>query len=197
MTITSHSLGNPERHLPFDHLCRALHDLPAAPRDNGRLALIVRRLEQGRRETPERLLLTPEGGVTGDAWGRNLDRDPVAQIAVMQADVARLIGNGQPLALFGDSLFLELDLSRENLTTGSRLQVGGATLEVTPKPHNGCTKFRARFGSEALRLVSDASLRHRNLRGIYLQVVEAGEIVVGDDVKVVTRFAAGSVDSNG
>ena len=36
--------------------------------------------------------------------------DPDAQIAVMQADVARLIANGQPLELFGDQLFLELDL---------------------------------------------------------------------------------------
>jgi hypothetical protein len=129
MTITSESPGNPERHLPFEHLCRALHELHGAPQDNGRLALIVRRLEQGRRETPERLLLTPEAGVTGDAWGRAVDRDPAAQIAVMQADVARLIANGQPLGLFGDSLFLELDLSRENLPTGSRLRIGGATLE--------------------------------------------------------------------
>jgi MOSC domain-containing protein YiiM len=192
MTITSESPGNPERHLPFEHLCRALHELHGAPQDNGRLALIVRRLEQGRRETPERLLLTPEAGVTGDAWGRAVDRDPAAQIAVMQADVARLIANGQPLGLFGDSLFLELDLSRENLPTRSRLRIGGATLEVTPKPHNGCTKFRARFGNEALRFVSDTSLRHRNLRGIYLQVVEAGEIVVGDDVNVIARSTARS-----
>jgi MOSC domain-containing protein YiiM len=110
----------------------------------------------------------------------------------MQADVARLIANGQPLGLFGDSLFLELDLSRENLPTRSRLRIGGATLEVTPKPHNGCTKFRARFGNEALRFVSDTSLRHRNLRGIYLQVVEAGEIVVGDDVNVIARSTARS-----
>jgi hypothetical protein len=190
MSITSDSAGNAERYLPFDDLCRALHQLPAAPRDHGRLALIVRRLEQGRRETPGSVLLTPEGGVPGDAWGRRAERDPSAQIAVMQGDVARLISNGQLLDLFGDSLFLELDLSTGNLPTGSRLRIGGATLEVTPKPHNGCRKFRARFGEEALRFVSDPSLRHRNLRGIYFRVLEAGDVAVGDVVNVVSRTVA-------
>jgi MOSC domain-containing protein YiiM len=105
----------------------------------------------------------------------------------MQADVARLIANGQPLELFGDQLFLELDLSVENLPPGSRLRLGSATVEVTPMPHNGCRKFQARFGRDAVELVSDPQLRHRNLRGIYLRVVVPGEVAVGDSVAVISR----------
>jgi MOSC domain-containing protein YiiM len=187
--ITSDSIGDPDRFPAFDDLCRALAALPDAPRNTGRIALIVRRLELGRRETPERLRLTPESGVPGDAWSRARQPDPAAQIAVMQVDVARLIANAQPLELFGDSLFFELDLRHENIPPGSRLRAGGAVLDVTPQPHNGCSKFRARFGPDALRFVSDRQLRPRNLRGIYVRVVEPGEVAVDDAVEVIARAA--------
>ena len=187
MDITSKSTGDAERFRTADDLRRSLAALAAAPRDRGRVAWIVRRQDHGRREAPDRLRLTPETGVPGDAWSRQRRPDPDAQIAVMQADVARLIANGQPLELFGDQLFLELDLSVENLPPGSRLQVGSATVEVTPMPHNGCRKFRARFGPDAVGLVSDPQLRHRNLRGIYMRVIAAGETAVGDPVAVIAR----------
>ena len=66
-----------------------------------------------------------------------------------------------------------------NLPIGTRLRAGNAVLEVTPKAHNGCRKFTSRFGDDALRFVSDPERRHLNLRGIYLQVVEDGEVGVG------------------
>src|SRR6185295_18980085 len=155
MNITSQSTGDAERFRTADDLRRSLAALAAVPRDRGRVAWMVRRQDHGRRESPDRLRLTPETGVPGDAWSRQGPPDPDAQIAVMQADVARLIANGQPLELFGDQLFLELDLSVENLPPGSRLRLGGATVEVTPLPHDGCRKFRARFGQDAVQLVLD------------------------------------------
>ena len=109
------------------------------------------------------------------------------QIAVMQKDVAELIANGQPLSLFGDCLILDLDLSAANLPPGSRVRAGGAILEVTPFPHNGCQKFRARFGEDALKFVSTKKLRHRNLRGIYMCVAKEGEVAIGDAVQVLSR----------
>jgi MOSC domain-containing protein YiiM len=107
----------------------------------------------------------------------------------MQIGVAELIANGQPLELFGDNLFLDLDLSKDNLPPGAQLRIGGATLVVTPKAHNGCKKFLARFGEDALRFVSDPADRPRNLRGIYLRVIAPGDIQVGDRVEVLARGA--------
>jgi MOSC domain-containing protein YiiM len=91
---------------------------------------------------------------------------------------------------FGDCLMLDLDLSKQNLPPGSQLSVGGALLEVTPMPHNGCAKFQARFGKDALRFVSMKELRHNNLWGTYMRVIEAGEVCRGDDVEVLSRPAA-------
>ena len=91
------------------------------------------------------------------------------------------------MPLFGDNLFLDLDLSTENLPPGSRVRVGKAILQVTPVPHNGCRKFRGRFGDNALRFVSKKELRHRNLRGIYMRVLEGGEVSPGDRVEVLSR----------
>ena len=131
--------------------------------------------------------MTPESGIPGDAWGRQRQPAPDAQLTVMQVDIAELVANGQPLTLSGDNLFLELDLSAANLPPGSRLRAGAVTLEVTPEPHNGCRKFRERFGDAALRLVSQRDLRHLNLRGVYMRVVEEGEIAAGDPVQVLSR----------
>ena len=179
--------GDPSRHLPLGELEQKLGTLPASPRDAGRVALLVRRRPDKVRETPTRIDLGPDTGVPGDAWGRGEKPDRAAQLTVMEIDVAEVIANGQPLTVFGDNLFLALDLSVENLPTGSRLRLGRALLEVTAKPHNGCRKFAARFGHDALRLVANPELRHRNLRGIYMSVVEAGEVAVGDAVAVVSR----------
>ena len=179
--------GDPSRHLPLGELEQKLGTLPAAPRDAGRVALLVRRRPDKVREAPTRIDLGPDSGVPGDAWGRGQKPDSTAQVTVMEIDVAEMIANGQPLTVFGDNLFLALDLSVENLPTGTRLRLGRALLEVTAKPHNGCRKFAARFGHDALRLVSNPELRHRNLRGIYMCVVEAGEVAVGDAVAVVSR----------
>jgi len=172
---------------PLADLEADLRALPSAPRDAGRIALIVRRPGVGVRETPEQVRLSAEEGVPGDDWSRRPPREPTAQLAVMRRDVAEMIAGGQPLALFGDNLLVELDLSEANLPTGSRLRVGQALVEVTAKPHNGCRKFKERFGLDALRLVSAKPTRDQNLRGIYWRVVEDGEAAVGDEVRVIER----------
>lgn len=185
--VDSQSDGAPAAFLALDVLQARLASAPRAPADIGRVRLLVTRHRGGVRQTVERAAISPESGMPGDSWGRQRNPASEAQLAVMQFDVAVLIANGQPLTLFGDQLFLELDLSEANLPAGSVLRAGTATLEVTPMPHNGCRKFRARFGDGALRLVSMGELRHLNLRGIYLRVIEAGDIAVDDEIHVLRR----------
>jgi MOSC domain-containing protein YiiM len=183
--------GDPARHLPLAELEAGLRALAPAQRDAGRVALIVRRLPDGARETLERVRLSSQEGVPGDDWTRRPPRDPNAQLTVMRREVAELIANGQPLTLFGDNLIVDLDLSAAHLPTGTRLRVGEAQVEVTPKPHDGCLKFRNRFGVAALRFVQAPAMRDQNLRGIYWKVVEEGDAGVGDAIRVIQRPARG------
>ena len=192
--IDSTSIGDPGTFQSLDRLGAAFRSLRPAPRDAGRVVAMVSRGVGGRRELLERVHLTPESGFPGDAWGRKPQPNPDAQVSVMQAGVARLIANGQPLALFGDNLFLDLDLSTSNFPAGSRLRAGGVTLEVTPMPHNGCRKFHARFGEGAILFTSKPELRPLNLRGIYMRVVEGGEVAVGDPVVVIRRVTPRSLE---
>jgi hypothetical protein len=187
--IGSDTVGDPTSFRTFEELERLLKGLTAAPKDKGTVTMLMARREGGRRELLKSARLEIDGGMPGDAWGRNPKRKMVAQLATMQTDVAELIANGQPIELSGDNLYLVLDLSNENLPAGTRVRMGSVLLEVTPMPHNGCKKFRARFGEGAHHFVNVSELRHRNLRGMYFRVVEAGEIRVGDAVVVVSRPA--------
>jgi MOSC domain-containing protein YiiM len=180
-------VGDLQRHRPLAELESGLRALARSPRTSGRLALIVRRRADGVRETPERVHLSPDEGMPGDGWSRRPPRDPEAQLAVMRRDVAELIANGQPLSLFGDNLLVDLDISAANLPVGTRLRVGVALVEVTAKPHNGCLKFKGRFGEDALRFVQASPTRDQNLRGIYWRVVAPGEAGVGDPIEVIFR----------
>jgi hypothetical protein len=185
--VNSASRGDPSRHLSLRELHRALA-VTVAPKTHGRLTHMVRRCEEGgRRELLQRARLTPERGMPGDAWERKPLRFPEAQLAVVQTNVAELIANGQPIGLSGDNLYMDLDLSNSNLEPGTHLRIVDVLLEVTTKAHNGCKKFATRFGHDALRFVSEREHRHRNLRGIYMRVLQAGDVKVGDVVEVLKR----------
>jgi MOSC domain-containing protein YiiM len=184
--------GNAARHRPLAALEAGLRALGPAPGRSGRVALLVLRRADGVRDTPERVRLTGEEGLAGDDWSRRPPRDPEAQLAVMRREVAELIANGQPLTLFGDNLFVDLDLAAAVQAPGTRFRVGGALVEVTAKPHDGCAKFLQRFGADALRFVQAGPTRHQNLRGVYWKVVEAGEVRVGDPIEALaTTLEAG------
>jgi len=186
---------DPSTHCSLAWLQQGLAKLPRSPRDMGRVRLLCSRIDDGTRWLPHECRVDPEAGIAGDRWLRNRAAGQAKygelyadmQIATMEVGVAELIANGQPLWLFGDNLFLDLDLSTENLPPESVLEAGQVQLRVTSAPHDGCKKFNARFGADALRFAADRTTRSRNLRGIYLRVTRAGSIAVGDEVRVVSR----------
>ena len=177
----------PRRHRSFDELEAGFRSFPQPSKDSGRLALIVCRRAPGVHEALELVRLTPEEGVPGDEWNRRTPRNPEAQLTVIRRDVAELIAHGQPLITSGDNLIVDLDISAANLPVGTRLRLGGAVVEVTPKPHNGCHKFARRFGEDAVRFVQASATRHLNLRGIYWRVVEPGEVRANAPIQVISR----------
>lgn len=178
---------NRTRHLSLDALERGFRDLAPSPSDEGVVAFLLARPDVEQRLALDQAHLTTAGGVAGDRWAETSPERSETQLSTMQLAIAELIANGQPLALFGDNLILDLDLSAENLPTGSKVQAGSALLEVTPEPHDGCIKFSRRFGNDALRFTAHSSRRHYNLRGIYLTTLEDGDVAIGDVVKVLSR----------
>jgi hypothetical protein len=176
------------RHLTMAELEAGLDEIRKAPKDEGVLLLIVRRPQIEEREVLEEAELHLEEGLVGDSWirrssSRTADGSPHRhmQINVINARVAALVAQDKdrwPLA--GDQLYLDLDLSEENLPAGTRLAIGTAVIEVTPPPHTGCTKFVSRFGLDAMKFVNSAVGRDLHLRGINAKVVQPGIIRVGD-----------------
>jgi hypothetical protein len=175
-------------HLTTAQLEAALASLSAAPKDAGRLDMIVRRPAVGEREVLQVGVLDLQQGLVGDTWrmrpsSRMPDRSPHPdmQINVMASRVIDLLaGQRDRWALAGDQLFLDMDLSAANLPSGTRLGIGEAVIEVTPQPHTGCGKFVERFGIDAMKFVNSPARRSLNLRGINARVVQPGTVRVGD-----------------
>jgi len=178
--------GDSRRHLDRQALEAGIAVLHA-PRDEGSVELLVARGPAGERQLATEVLLTAQGGMPGDRWASQSKYGPEFQLATARADYARLIANGQPLELHGDNLYLQLDLSSENLPIHSLLRAGDALLQVTPVAHNGCKKWVQRFGLCPMQLNLDPAYRHLHLRGIYLRVVSDGRVRVGDRIQVVQR----------
>jgi MOSC domain-containing protein YiiM len=175
-------------HLSRERLEAGLGRIRDAPADGGRLVLIVRRPAVGERDRPGEAMLDRGTGLAGDNWlARGSSRtpdgsaDPDKQITVMNARVAELVAGGtERMALCGDQLYLDLDISVGNLPAGSLLAVGQAVLRVSEAPHTGCAKFVERFGGEAMRFVNSRVGRALRLRGMNARVVVPGTVRLGD-----------------
>ncbi len=190
------------KYLSMDALEAGLDQIRSSPADQGVLRLIVRRPRTGEREILDQGQLDPIDGLVGDSWRARAARasggspSPDTQINVMNARMAALVAQDiSRWALAGDQLFIDLDLGEENVPPSTQLAIGSAVIEVTDKPHTGCSKFASRFGIEAMRFVNSPAGRRLRLRGINAKVVQAGTIRVGDLVTLLQRREIGRLDA--
>ena len=180
------------KHLTMAELESALDHLRNSPKDDGVVELIVCRPRVNEREVLEVAELDPVNGLIGDNWNvrgssKSVDGGPhpEMQINIMNARVADLITAQEKdrWSLAGDQLYIDMDLSKENLPAGTRLSIGSAVLEVSPLPHTGCQKFVARFGADAMKFVNSVVGKELCLRGINAKVVQAGVVRLGSTAK--------------
>lgn len=181
------------RHLDRAELEAGLPEILASPKDQGRLDGIVARLENNGRLEKESSEISLEGGLHGDHWAKGCWKTtedgkphPDVQICIMNARCIALIAQERDnWAPAGDNLFIDLDLSPENLPVGQRLTVGSAILEITAVPHLGCAKFIERYGKDACVFVNSRTGKGHRLRGVYARVVQDGRVTIGDSVTKV------------
>ena len=175
-------------YLTIAELETGLDAIRRSPQDDGVLDWIVRRPQANQREVLQEGRLDVTEGLVGDNWrtrgsSKTVDGSahPEMQLNLMNSRAIALVARTKDRwALAGDQLFVDLDLSTANLPPGTRLAIGTAVIEITAPPHNGCSKFMARFGTEALQFVNSPVGRELHLRGIHSKVVRGGAIRIGD-----------------
>ena len=176
------------QYMTTDELEAGLDEIRQSPKDEGILEMIVRRPDIDEREVLEIGELDVTDGLVGDNWRtrgcpgtEDGSAHPGMQLNIMNTRVVSLVAQEKERwKLAGDQLFIDLDLSAENLPPGTRLAIGSAVVEVTEIPHKGCKKFVERFGMDAMQFVNSPLGRELHLRGINARVIQSGTIRVGD-----------------
>jgi hypothetical protein len=180
------------RHATRAELEHGLPEVLSSPVDHGTLVTIVIRPETDVRRVVITADLNARDGVAGDCWSSDFERDVRAQVSLMNARILRQIaGHDDAVALAGDNLIVDLDLSEANLPAGSLIAIGSEVLlELTDVPHTGCSKFEGRYGREACGFVNTPRGKELHLRGRYASVVTDGTIHAGDAIRKQVRKPA-------
>jgi len=172
-----------------------MDDIRRSPADAGTLELIVARPTYAERSVLDEARLDLTEGLVADSWVQRPSRssadggpDPLKQLNVMSSRViAQIAGERANWAGAGDQLYVDLDLSHDNLPAGTQLLIGEAVIEITEPPHTGCAKFRHRYGADAIRFINSVEGRALRMRGLCARVVMAGTIRPGDPVVKLQR----------
>lgn len=178
------------RHLSKAELAAGLPGVLESPKDNGAIEQIIVRPAANERRPVNSVAISLAGGLEGDHWAQGCwksnesgEPHPDVQICMMNSRCIDLIaGDKSNWAPAGDNLFIDMDLTPDNLPPGTHISMGTAVLEITDTPHKGCAKFIERYGRDACVFVNVGDGDRYKLRGIYGRVVQDGVISVGDKV---------------
>ena len=127
------------KHLTTAELEAGLDEIRNSPNDEGVLQMIVRRPVTEERDVIDEGELDLDEGLVGDNWlarGSRLSSDgaahPDMQLNLINVRSIALISPDESRwHLAGDQLFVDMDLSGENLPPGAQLQLGSAVIEVS------------------------------------------------------------------
>jgi MOSC domain-containing protein YiiM len=182
-------------HLSLAELEAGMEYIRKSPSEIGVVMQIVLRPRTDEREVVNEAQITIEDGLVGDNWkergsANTADRSPrrEAQITLMNArSIALIAQSEQRWSLAGDQLYVDFDLSDDNIPPGTRLAIGSVIVEVSSVPHTGCKKFSARFGLDAMKFVNSPEGKQLHLRGINTKVIQSGIIRAGDMVQKISK----------
>jgi MOSC domain-containing protein YiiM len=180
-------------HLSINEIETAVNDLGPSPRDIGTVELISIRPASNERHVVDQVEISLVDGVVGDNWRARGSKgtpdgsaNPEAQITLMNSRVIQALAGVQDgWAIAGDQLFVDFDLSDDNLPAGQRIAIGTAVLEISALPHTGCAKFTERFGSGAIHYVNSPEGRANRRRGVNARVIQPGVVRRGDTVQKI------------
>ena len=176
------------KQMTMEELEAGLQAIRESPKSEGVVELIVRRPQTLEREIVEVGELDVAEGLVGDNWKARGSKGtpdgsahPQMQLTLMNSRIIELISQDRDRwHLAGDQFFVDLDISQENLPSGTRIAMGSAIVEVTPVPHTGCKKFIERFGVDAMRFVNSPKGKQLNLRGVNARVIRSGSVRTGE-----------------
>lgn len=179
-----------EANLKIDKLWSGWEQSEKSPKDVGTIEMIVRRPQADEREEVQQAEFDTKEGLLGDNWlargnGSRPDgsADPEAQVTLMNSRVIQLIaGDKSRWAIAGDQVFVDFDLSSDNLPAGHRIQIGEAILEISETPHTGCAKFAKRYGAHARKFVMTDEGKQLRFRGVNAKVIQGGMIKLSDTI---------------
>src|ERR1041385_1465647 len=134
------------QYVSMTELKARLDQIHQAPHDNGLLKLIVRRPQVDEREIVEVAQINTEVGLVGDTWTQRASRHTPDNSPSLNSQIT--LTNSRAIELFaqteerwslaGDQLYVDMDISENNLPTGSQIGIGSVILEVSEQPHTGC-----------------------------------------------------------
>lgn len=181
-------MGN-DIHSTMSKLEAGMSVILQSPKSEGSLEMIACRPSISVREILQTAELNLSEGLVGDNWKERSNSpekppNPDMQLTVMNSRVIELIaGDKARWPIAGDQLYVDMDLSIENLPAGTQVEIGSAIIQISPQPHTGCKKFLARFGEDALQFVNSPEGKRMRLRGLNARIVRPGVVRVGDRLR--------------